>query len=270
MARGRHRDARRRAALARAGGGPASDAADSNSATAASASAGRPGAPSSGTLIDLPPERGIPRDDVAPLLAAHLAPVAAMIFLGQSGREILFLLAADTALAICVLAWLVIEHVTERNSSTTGVARALSHAGAALVVGAFMALLLVGPVALVALGGGGDIDTLIASNGFRTALVMQVVGSLWALLRMHRALSARDDDDAYLATRFKFVVARWFIVLFAVFSGIPWFFGPSVGAALVVLVYCGAGIWFGLSPERTHRLFHSGKTQSARRASSGG
>jgi hypothetical protein len=207
--------------------------------------------------------RGAARDDIAPLLAAHLAPVAAMLFLGQSGREILLLLAVDTALTICVLTWLVIEHITEADSKTAGLMRALTHGGAALVVGAFFSIVLVVPIAFVALGDGGHLDALLASQGFQAALAMQVVGSAWALVSMHRELVARDDDETYLSTRFKFVVARWVVVLGLAFSGLASLLGPALGAALLVLAYCGAGIWFGLDPARAHRLFHPDKDKGS-------
>lgn len=208
------------------------------------------------TLIDLPPARAARPEDVASIIAANLAPVAAMLFFGQSAAEILFLFAVDTALAILMIVWLVVEHVTEAKSALTGAKRALAHAFGALVASAFLNAFLVGPIVFIALSKHVASDVDFASPGFRSALAMQVIGSGWALWRTHRALQGRDDDDAYLSSRFKFVVARVFVLLFVLFSGFAFVFGAKVGAILLVLIYCGAGIGFGLFPDLAHRLFH--------------
>jgi len=212
------------------------------------------------TLLDAPPpRRALPHEDVASIIAANLAPVSAMLFFGQSAAEILFLFAVDTALAIFMIMWLVVEHVTEARSSLGGMKRMLAHTFGAFVASAFLIAFLVGPIVFIALSEHVASDVDFASPGFRTALAMQVVGSGWALWRMHRELQARDDDDAYLSSRFKFVVARVFVMLFVLFSGFAFVFGAKIGAALLVLIYCGAGIWFGLFPDQAHRLFHPKK-----------
>lgn len=211
------------------------------------------------TLLGKSPPRPLPHEDVASIIAANLAPVAAMLFFGQSAAEILFLFALDTALSIYLLVWLVVEHVTEANSALGGVRRVASNALGALVAGSFLVAFFVGPLLFIALSEhvGTNID--FAAPGFRAALAMQVAGSAWALWRMHGELSARDDDDAYLSSRFKFVVARAVMMLFVLFSGFAFLFGPRIGATLLVLVYCGAGVWFGLFPDQAHRLFHPRK-----------
>lgn len=224
---------------------------------------GAASAPDGPTLVDLPPRRAARPEDVASIIATNLAPVAAMLFFGQSAAEILFLFAVDTALSILMIVWLVVEHVTEAKSALTGVKRALSHAFGALVASAFIIAFLVGPIVFIALSEHVASDVDFASPAFRSALAMQVVGSGWALWRTHRELQRRDDDDAYLADRFKFVVARVVVMLFVLFSGFAFVFGAKVGAVLLVLIYCGAGIWFGLFPDQAHRLFHPAKRKAA-------
>jgi len=212
------------------------------------------------TLLDAPPpRRALPHEDAATIIAANLAPIAAMLFLGQSAAEILFLFAIDTALAIYVLVWLVVTHVTEATPTPGGLKRAVTNAFGAVIGGTMVNAFLVGPLVFIALSAhvGDDVD--FASAAFRTALAMQVVGSAWALVRMHRELSARDDDDAYLSSRFKFVAARAVVMLFVLFSGFAFVFGAKIGAGLLVLIYCGAGIGFGLFPDQAHRLFHPRK-----------
>ncbi len=86
--------------------------------------------------------------------------------------------------------------------------------------------------------------------------------SVYALVRTHRMLQQRNDDDLFLGERFKFLVARWIVVLGVVFVGLAPLLGSFPGSALIVLVYCGATVYFELFPERAHQLFHGRKKQA--------
>ena len=95
-------------------------------------------------------------------------------------------------------------------------------------------------------------------------MAMQLVGSIVALVRTHWMLDERDDDEPYLAAQFKFLVARWIVVLGVAFFGVAGVLGDTLGCAVLVLVYAGASIWFTLFPEKAHELFHPKKGQARR------
>lgn len=199
------------------------------------------------------------RIDLVSLLAANVAPIAGMIFLGWSPPMLVALYAIDTALAIYALSWLVIEHVTEAKSPDRGVVRALKFGAASLVVGSLMLVILISPLLIVL----GESDWVISKpwndRGFQGALAAQVAGSIYSLVATHRMLNERNDDDAFLKREFQFLIARWVVVLGVVFLGVASFLGETLGGALIVIVYCGATVWFRLFPERANRMFFPDK-----------
>jgi len=154
------------------------------------------------------------------------------------------------------MGWLVIEHVTEAKAKERGLVRALKFGGAALVVGTFLNLVLVAPLVFVFAEGDWVRSDPWRDAGFQTAMAMQLVGSIIALVRTHRMLNERDDDEPYLAAQFMFLVARWIVVLGVLFFGVTGFLGDTLGCAVLVLVYAGASVWFTLFPEKAYELFH--------------
>lgn len=209
-------------------------------------------------MTDLPvlPPAPTRRVDPIPVIAANIVPVAGMLFLHWSPPALVALYALDTALALYAMCWLVMVHVTEAGALRHGVARALKIAAAAFVGGTFLAVMLVTPVAITFADGAWLRSEPWRDSGFVAAAAMQVAGSLIALVRTHRVLVESTDDEGYLAERFKFLVARWGIVIFVAFLGAGPALGDALGGALLVVVYAGAGVWFTLFPEKAHRLFH--------------
>lgn len=212
-------------------------------------------------MTDLPvlPPAPTRRIDPIPVIAANVVPIAGMLFLQWSPPALLALYALDTALALYAMCWLVMVHVTEAGALRHGFARALKIAAAALVGGTFLAVMLVTPVAITFADGEWLRSKPWRDGGFLSAAAMQTLGSLIALVRTHRTLVERTDDEPYLAEQFKFLVARWVIVIFVAFLGVGPALGDVLGGALLVVVYAGAGVWFTLFPERAHRLFHGDK-----------
>lgn len=195
------------------------------------------------------------RVDLASLVAANVAPVVGMILLGWSPPMLVALYAIDTALAVYALAWLVIEHVTEAKSPDRGVVRALKFGASAFVVGSLLLLFLLGPMVMMYGESQWVRSAPWNDRSFVGALAAQFVGSIYALVSMHRTLCERTDDDAFLKREFQFLVARWVVVLGVVFLGVATFLGETLGSALIVIVYCGATVWFRMFPERASRLF---------------
>lgn len=213
--------------------------------------------PASAPMTDpavVPPSKP-ERVDLVPLIAANIAPIAGMVFLGWSPPMLVALYALDTAFALYAMAWLVIEHVTEAKSPERGLARALKFSGAALVVGTLLAAVLIGPMLFMYAESDFLRSRPWADRGFQGALAAQAAGSIYALWRTHRLLDERTDDDAFLKREFQFIVARWVVVLGVVFFGVASFLGETLGSALIVVVYAGATVWFTLFPDRANRMF---------------
>lgn len=208
------------------------------------------------------------RPDPIPVIVANLTPIAGMIFLRWSPPEIVALYALDTALAMIAMCWLVMVHITEAGALRHGVKRALQIAGAALVGGVFFAVMMVGPVWITFADGEWVRSQPWRDPGFQGAMAVQAAGSIYALVRTHRMLETRDDDESYLASEFKFVVARWVIVIFVAFLGAVPALGDALGSALLVVAYAGASVWFSLFPEKAHQLFH-GKPKGGQRRPAG-
>ncbi|GMU72711.1 MAG: hypothetical protein DYH14_14510 [Betaproteobacteria bacterium PRO3] len=201
------------------------------------------------------------RVDLLPLIAANVAPIAGMLFLGWSPPSLVALYAVDTALATFALVWLVMEHITEANSPDRGVVRVAKLGFAALFLGTLLTAILVGPMVLMLGEGAWALSKPWLDRGFQGALAAQAAGSAWSLVSMHRMLGERSDDDAVLKREFQFLVARWVVVLGVVFLGVASFLGERFGGALIVIVYCGATVWFRMFPERANRMFFPDKAK---------
>ena len=196
------------------------------------------------------------RLDPVPVIVANVTPIAGMLLLGWSPPQILSLYALDTALAVYAMCWLVMVHITEAGALRHGIRRALGIALAAFIGGTFFAVMLVGPVWVTFADSAWLRSQPWRDPGFQAAMAVQALGSLYALVRTHRMLNQREDDEHVLSTEFKFLVARWGIVIFVAFFGVVPALGDGPGSALLVVVYAGASVWFTLFPEKAHQLFH--------------
>jgi hypothetical protein len=199
------------------------------------------------------------RVDPVPLIAANIAPIAGMLFLDWSPPDLVAMYSVDTFLTLCALMWLVMEHLTEAGSPDRGVKRALKLGLSSLVGGVFLSFILIGPMAIMFADSEWVRQAPWRNGGFQSALALQAVGSLYALVRTHRMLNERNDDEPYLKQQFQFLVARWVVVLGVVFVGLAPIFGETFGSALIVLAYAGATVWFTMFPDRAHRMFFPDK-----------
>jgi hypothetical protein len=205
--------------------------------------------------------------DIASLIARNITPIACLLFFATSPESLVALYAIDTMLSIYTLVWLVMEHITEAKSADRGVWRIFKLGFSALLLGTLVNVVLILPMGVVFESSSWLRTEPWLDANFRTAVYAQVVGSGYALVQAHRMLQQTDDDDHILGERFKFIIARWVVVLGAVFFGLATFFGAFIGSALIVVLYAGASIYFELFPEKAHQLFH-GKPKPADAAAS--
>ena len=214
----------------------------------------------------MPPPHSRIADPVG-LIAANITPVAGMLILRWPPADLVALYTLDTALALWSMAWLVMEHVTEAKSADRGVKRALKLGASSLLVAMLLGLVLIGPMAIMYADSEWVRQAPWRNASFQAALALQFAGSVYSLWRTHRMLDERDDDEPFLADQFRYLVARWIVVLGVVFLGIPGFLGETLGSALIVVVYAGASIWFGLFPDEARRMFFpNGKKDGAKPA----
>lgn len=196
------------------------------------------------------------RVDPIPVIAANATAIVGMIALRWSPQSLLALYAIDTALAFCMMGWLVMEHVTEKNAKHRGFGLAVKQVFSSLLLGAILTLVLVAPVLFVFAGGEWARSQPWRDATFQGAVALQVVGSLFALVRTHLMLATQKDGEPYLAREFRFLVARWGTVLLVVFFGVASFLGDWLGSVVLVLVYAGASVWYTLFPDKANELFH--------------
>lgn len=195
------------------------------------------------------------RVDVVSLVVTNLTPVAGILFLGWPALNLVAIYSVDMALTLYSLTWLVMTHVTEANDPDQSFKHDVKIGLSAFVGGSFLVGVLVTPMLMVFADTGWWRDEGWRDPGFRTAMAIQVVASLYAAVRMHRMLAESVDDDRLLGEEFKFVVARWIVVLAVVFFGVDGILSLRMGGVAVVVLYAGATIWFSLFPEQVNRIF---------------
>lgn len=190
---------------------------------------------------------------LASLVAANIVPLAGILFLGWSPASLLVLYFVDTFLSLGGVVLLVAAHVTgnDHGRRFRGWKDWAKACAGLAVLGAIMAFPLALPVLFVL---GGDIGALAGDRAFLPALAWQLAMSCWLVVRHHRALALRSDDDRVLARRAFFLVARWVVMFMATVTGAFALLGPRWGGFVMVAIYAGASVYFELFPERAERL----------------
>lgn len=177
---------------------------------------------------------GAPRVDAIAIAAANATAIVGMVALGWAPEGIVFLYALDTALALYALTWLFVRH-----------------AGGALVFGTVLNLALVAPLVFMFGESAWVRSDPWRTAEFQVAIAMQVAGSIVALVRMHLGLAGRDDREPIVSRQFKFVVARWIVVLLAA-GLLVGHVGDTTACVALVIVYAGASLGFALFPRWTN------------------
>jgi len=192
---------------------------------------------------------------IASLVAANVAPLAGILFLGWSPASVLVLYFVDTFLSLGGVLLLVAAHVTG-NDAGKRFAGWKDWAKAVIglaIFGAIMAFPLAFPLVVV-LGEDLGMKTLAHDRGFLIGLGWQILFALHALVRQHRELTLRSDDDRVLAHRALFLIARWVVMFMGTVTGLVGMLGPAIGGFVMVAIYSGASVYFELFPDRAQRL----------------
>jgi hypothetical protein len=203
------------------------------------------------------PDTRTPRslDALAALIAVNVTPLAGIALLGWSPAAVLISYFADTFLGFGALVLLVMLHVTgdEHGRPIAGWknwAKAVIGLG---ILGAIMAVPLSFPLWMT-IGDDPATWALFSDRGFLGALAVQCLMSALAVVRMHRQLTTRSDDDRVLARRAIFLAARWIAMFVAMVTGLVPVLGPTIGGLILVAIYAAASVYFELFPERAERF----------------
>jgi hypothetical protein len=121
------------------------------------------------------------------------------------------------------------------------------------ILGAIMAVPLSFPLWMT-IGDDPATWALFSDRGFLGALAVQCLMSALAVVRMHRQLTTRSDDDRVLARRAIFLAARWIAMFVAMVTGLVPMLGPTIGGLILVAIYAAASVYFELFPERAERF----------------
>jgi hypothetical protein len=199
------------------------------------------------------PPRSI--EAVATLIAVNMTPLAGVILLGWFPAAVLISYFVDTYLALGALVLMVMIHVTgdDHDKAISGWKNWTKAVIGLVFLGSIMALPLAFPL-WITLGDDPATWALFSNREFLGALGVQSAMSVFAVIRLHRDLKTRSDDDRLLAGRMYFLTARWIAMFAAMVTGIVPALGPKIGGFILIVIYAGASVYFELFPERAMRL----------------
>lgn len=205
--------------------------------------------------METPPARLRSPDALAALIAVNVTPLAGIVFLGWLPSAVLVSYFVDTFVGYGVVGLMVMVHVTgdDEAGPIAGWKRWTKAFLGLAILGAIFVVPIAFPV-WIALADDAQARALLTDTTFLLALAVQVLMSMLAAARLHRALQATHDDERILAPRMLFLTARWAAVFVTVMTGLPGLFGPRFGALILVAVYAGASVYFELFPERAQWL----------------
>lgn len=189
----------------------------------------------------------------AQVVARNAAPLAGILLLGWSARNVLYLYLVDTVLALAVIFAGLLRHFSPPVADDGWAARINGEAGAfagGLLIALFFAVPL-GVMLVIMMGGRLELAETLADPAFRTALGWQVVAAVWSYASLWQALRHRSPDELKLRRRFALVFLRW-VALMPVAMVIAPFAGRAT-TVLLVAAYVLLSIGAELAPDRVLR-----------------
>lgn len=200
--------------------------------------------------------------EIAQAVARHVAPIAGILFLGWSARNVLLLYFADTLLAIAVMMAGLLRHFSPPVADDGWAARLNGEVGV-IGGGLFIAAIFVVPlgVPLVFMLGGFDVWETLADPALRAGLAWQAVAALWSYAALYQELRRRTPEELRIKRRFALVFLRWIALVMLAGTGIGVLLG-SYGALLFVVAYAAVSIWTEVAPDRFLRMVHHGNEEA--------
>jgi len=201
--------------------------------------------------------------EIVQAVARHVAPIAGIVFLGWSARNVLLLYFADTLFAIAVMMAGLLRHFSPPVADDGWAARFNGEVGA-IGGGLFIAAIFVLPlgIPLAFMLGGFDVGKTIADPAVRAGLAWQAVAALWSYAALYQELRHRTPEELRIKRRFALVFLRWIALVMVAGTGIGVLLG-SYGALLFVIAYAALSIWTEVAPDRFLRVMPAGNEEAS-------
>lgn len=201
--------------------------------------------------------------EIAQAVARHVAPIAGILFLGWSARNVLLLYFADTLLAIAVMMAGLLRHFSPPIADDGWAARLNGEIGV-IGGGLFIAAIFVLPlgVPLVFMLGGFDVWKTLADPALRAGLAWQAAAALWSYAALYQELRRHTPEELRIKRRFALVFLRWIALVMVAGTGIGVLLGPY-GALLFVVAYAALSIWTEVAPDRFLRIIPGGNQEAS-------
>jgi hypothetical protein len=201
--------------------------------------------------------------EIVQAVARHVAPIAGILFLGWSARNVLLLYFADTLFAIAVMMAGLLRHFSPPVADDGWAARLNGEVGV-IGGGLFIAAIFVLPLGfpLVFTLGGFDVWKMLADPAVRAGLAWQAAAALWSYAALYQELRRRTPEELRIKRRFALVFLRWIALVVVAGTGVGALFG-SYGALLFVVAYAALSIWTEVAPDRFLRVMPGGNEDLA-------
>ena len=211
----------------------------------------------------------LPATAIAQVIARNIVPLAGIVFLGWSARNVLVIYFVDTMLTMAVIFAGVLRKFAPPIENDGWAARINGEAGM-IGGGAFIMFVVAVPLGLpllFMLGGDLDVREMLADPGLRAGLVWQCVAAIGSYVELYRALRTATPEQLQLKRRFALVLLRWIALVMVAYLGVG-FFAGRFAALIFVAIYIGVSIAAELAPDRFLRVMPGGVEDAAPLASS--
>lgn len=201
----------------------------------------------------------LPATAIAQVIARNIVPLAGIVFLGWSARNVLIIYFVDTLLTMAVIFAGVLRKFAPPIENDGWAARLNGEAGM-IGGGVFMMIVFAVPLGvplLFMLGGDVNVRELLADSSLRAGLVWQCVAAMASYFELYRALRTATPEQLQLKRRFALVLLRWMALVMVAYLGVG-FLAGRFAALIFVAIYVAVSIAAELAPDRFLRAMPGG------------
>lgn len=191
-------------------------------------------------------------------IARNIAPLAGILLLGWSARNILYLYFLDTLLSMAVILSGLVRRFQPPVENEGWGARLNGEFGA-IAAGLFVVAIFAVPLGvwlLIMLGGDLALGETLRDRDFQLAVAWQAAAALWSYRGLVAALRTHTPEALRLKRRFALVFLRWMALIFC-FQFVAILPTRLVLLALVA-IYAAVSIWTEIAPDHFLRVVDAG------------
>lgn len=196
-----------------------------------------------------------PVSGVVQIVARNVAPLAGILFLGWSARNVLYLYFIDTLLALAVIVAGAMRYFHPPVEEDGWAARLNGEVGV-VAGGVFVAAVIAVPLGVwlvLMLQGDLALRATFADPTFRVAAAWQAVAALSSYVSLAEALRVHTPDTLRLKRRFGLVLLRW--VSLIVFTQFVALLPGRFAAVVFVALYAAISTWTDIAPDHFLSVF---------------